>query len=321
MSSRLTTADRVMLLMSLVPYLKEHGPTQVADLAAMFGVNAATVRKLVRFLGVAGVPGETQTYQHEDLFDIDWDALEQHDVVSLTQTVAVDETPRFSSAETSAMIAGLHALTPMLPGEMQQTATSAAQKLASVRPADGGPGAVSITGDAAPQSLAEITSAISEQTRLNFEYRAADGTLTQRTVEPLLLGQSGGAWYLRAYCLDRSAERTFLLDRMRNLRVLAETSAQRSGEPATATLGVEGAELTARLRLTRLALQRLIDFAPRVLAETESGWLVAEVDLLHAGVAVRLVQAAPGEVVVEQPEAARAAVRAWAARALAAYDA
>lgn len=90
MSSRLTTSDRVMLLMSLVPYLKEHGPTQVSELASMFGVDAPAVRKLVRFLGVAGVPGETQTYQHEDLFDIDWDALEQHDIVSLTQTVAVD---------------------------------------------------------------------------------------------------------------------------------------------------------------------------------------------------------------------------------------
>ena len=45
-----------MLLMSLVPYLKEHGPTQVSELASMFGVDAPAVRKLVRFLGVAGVP-------------------------------------------------------------------------------------------------------------------------------------------------------------------------------------------------------------------------------------------------------------------------
>lgn len=310
-----------MLLMSLVPYLKEQGPTRVADLASMFGVSAATIRKLVRFLGVAGVPGETQTYQHEDLFDIDWDALEQHDVVSLTQTVAVDETPRFSSTETSAMIAGLHALTPMLPSEMQQAARSAARKLASVKPADGGHGAISITEDAAQRRITEITSAMSQQRRLSFEYRAADGTHSQRTVEPLLLGQAGGAWYLRAYCLERASERTFLLDRMRDPRALAELAAHLPNEHATAALGVEGAELTAQLRLTRLALQRLIDFAPRVLTELESGWLLAEVDLLHAGVAVRLVQSAPGEVIVEQPEAARAAVREWAARALAAYDA
>lgn len=323
MSSRLTTSDRVMLLMSLVPYLKEHGPTQVSELASMFGVDAPAVRKLVRFLGVAGVPGETQTYQHEDLFDIDWDALEQHDIVSLTQTVAVDETPRFSSVETSAMIAGLHALTPMLPGEMQEAAVSAAKKLASVRAADGGQGAVSITEDAAQQRIAEITSAISEHTRLSFEYRSADGTLSQRTVEPLLLSQSGGAWYLRAYCIDRCAERTFLLDRMRSPRALPEKAVHLVGKRVVApvALGVEGAELTARVRLTRLALQRLIDFAPRVLAEGDEGWLTAEVDLLHPGVAERLVQAAPGEVIVEQPEAARAAVHEWAERALSAYDA
>lgn len=323
MSNRLTTSDRVMLLMSLVPYLKEHGPTPVSELASMFGVDAPAVRKLVRFLGVAGVPGETQTYQHEDLFDIDWDALEQHDIVSLTQTVAVDETPRFSSVETSAMIAGLHALTPMLPSAMQEAAVSAAKKLASVRAADGGQGSVSITEDAAQQRIAEITSAISGQTRLSFEYRAADGTLSQRTVEPLLLSQSGGAWYLRAYCIDRAAERTFLLDRMRSPRALPESARHLMSErvAAPAVLGVEGAELTARVRLTRLALQRLIDFAPRMLAEGEEGWLTAEVDLLHPGVAVRLVQAAPGEVIVLHPEAARAAVHEWAERALAAYDA
>ena len=182
---------------------------------------------------------------------------------------------------------------------------------------------MSITEDAAQQRIAEITSAISEQTRLSFEYRSADGTLSQRTVEPLLLSQSGGAWYLRAYCIDRCAERTFLLDRMRSPRALPEKAVHLVGKRVVApvALGVEGAELTARVRLTRLALQRLIDFAPRVLAEGDEGWLTAEVDLLHPGVAVRLVQAAPGEVIVEQPEAARAAVHEWAERALAAYDA
>ncbi len=321
MSQQLTTPDRVMLLMSFVPYLKEHGPTRVTDLASIFGVDARVVRKLVRFLGVAGVPGETQTYQHEDLFDIDWDALEQHDIVSLTQTVAVDDTPRFSSAETSALIAGLHALTPMLPAEMRQAAVSAAAKLASVQPADGGQGAVSITEDGVPERLSEITTAIAAQTRLSFDYRAADGTLTRRTVEPLLLGQTGEAWYLRAYCLERDAERTFLLDRMRDPRALADKATHLPSSEAHEALEVAGAELTARLRLTRLALQRILDFAPRVLAEGPDGWLVAEVELLHAEAAVRLVQAAPGEVIVEAPEAACAAVQAWADRALASYDA
>ncbi len=320
MSQQLTTPDRVMLLLSMVPVLREHGPTTVTDLAAMFDVDAATVRKLVRFLGVAGVPGETQTYQHEDLFDIDWDALEQHDIVSLTQTVAVDDTPRFSSAETSAMIAGLHALTPMLPSSMQQVSVSAAQKLGSVLPADDGQGSVSVTEDEVQQRLGEITTAISGHTRLTFVYRAAAGKTIQRTVEPILLRQVGAAWYLRAFCLDREAERTFLVDRMRDPRALDEPTTLMTSSHNGQAFNVEGAELTVRLRLTRLALQHLRDFAPRVLAETTDSWLSAEVDLLHAQTAVRLVQAAPGEVIVEGPSEAREAVHDWAMRALAGYD-
>lgn len=321
MAKPLTTQDRVMLLMSLVPYLKEHGPTPVADLAAKFSVAPEEVRQLTRFLGVAGVPGETQTYQHEDLFDIDWDALEQHDLVSLTQIVAVEETPRFSSTETAALIAGLHALEPMLPQPLQQTAQHTAAKLASVQQSAPRRGSVSITGDPVQQHLSEITTAISRGSRLKFDYRGADGVLGHRTVEPLLLGQSGGSWYLRAYCLDREAERTFMLDRMRAPEALATLAERTPLSDASSAIGVDGAEVTAQVRLTRAALQKIVDFAPRVLGETEQGWVRAEVDLLHPAVAVRLVQAAPAELVIEAPEAARAAAAEWARLALADYEA
>lgn len=307
-----------MLMMSLVPYLREHGATQVVDLAEKFGVEANTIRRLVRFLGVAGVPGETMTYQHEDLFDIDWDALELHDLVSLTRTVAVDDTPRFSSSETAAMIAGLHVLTPLLPEDMQRVSSSAAAKLALVQPVGAVSGAVSITEDPVQENIGEITSAVSRGVRLSFDYRAVDGSLTQRTVEPLLLSQAGGRWYLRAYCLDRGAERTFMLDRMREPQALSVSSLRQPSEE-TSMPGVEGAEVVAVLRLTRTALHSIADFAPRVLSESADGWLLAEVLLLHPAVAVRLVQAAPGEVIVEAPEASRIAVQEWAERALACY--
>src|SRR5690606_22997149 len=99
-------------------YLNETGPTSISDLAETFAVEASLLRRLVKFLGVAGVPGETRTYQHEDLFDIDWQALEQDDVVHLTHTVALDDTPRFSSSETAVLIAGLHAVQELLPAPM-----------------------------------------------------------------------------------------------------------------------------------------------------------------------------------------------------------
>src|SRR5690606_8932644 len=88
------------------------------------------------FLGTAGVPGETHTYQPEDLFDIDWDAFEQDDIVSLTQTVAIEETPRFSASEYAALIAGLHALQDVLPEADRAVAATTAAKLAQAAPAE-----------------------------------------------------------------------------------------------------------------------------------------------------------------------------------------
>ena len=107
---------------------------------------------------------------------------------------------------------------------------------------------------------------------------------------------------------------------MRDPRALDEPTTLTTSSHNGQAFNVEGAELTVRLRLTRLALQHLRDFAPRVLAETTDSWLSAEVDLLHAQTAVRLVQAAPGEVIVEGPSEAREAVHDWAMRALAGYD-
>ncbi len=316
MNRKFTTPDRVMLLMSLVPYLKENGPTPVVDLAQMFAIDPEILRQLIRFLGVAGIPGETQTYQHEDLFDIDWEALEQHDLVSLTQTVAVDDTPRFSSVETAALTAGLHALVPMLPEDLRIVALNTAEKLARVQPVINRNRPVSVSEDAVQVRATEITSAIAGQKRLEFEYRDETGVLTHRTVEPLLLSQSSGTWYLRAYCLDREAQRTFMVDRIRGPRVLEHSATQVKISTTDPGVGVAGTQLTARLRLSRSALQRVADFVPRVIGESGSGWVSAEVDLLHPAVAVRLVQAAPGEIVIEEPPAARAAVRDWAARAL-----
>ncbi len=324
MPRQLTTPDRVMLLLSLVPYLREHGPTPVAELAEEFSVDPGVLRRLVQFLGMAGVPGETRSYQHEDLFDIDWEALEQHDVVSLTRVVAVDDTPRFSSSETAALIAGLHALAPMLPEHLQRAARSTAQKLASVEAVDSRQASVSISEEPGQRRLATIASAIERGTRIGFDYRDAEGASTARTVEPMLLSQSGGAWYLRAHCLDRRAERTFLVDRMREVRTLEQpvehVVASSAGEPRFDFL-VASPEITATVSVRLAALHRIADFAPRVLGESAPGWVRAEVDLRHSAVAARLVQAAPGELVVEEPREARLAVEEWAERALAQYDA
>lgn len=326
MRSQLQTPDRVVLLLALVPYLREHGPTPVTELAETFDVEPALLRKLVRFLGTAGVPGETQSYQHEDLFDIDWTALEDEDVVSLTHVVAVDDTPRFSAAERAALIAGLQMLTGMLPEAERELADRTAAKLAGAFGETAAPSALSVTADPQDARIPLLVGAIGNGHRLAFAYRDARGSESERSVEPLQLRQSSGAWYLRAFCLERGEERTFRVDRMSQLRELDEPAQRTASAPAAHRARAAGsfaqgsAAQRGALRVRGEALPRLVDFGLEVGPLGDDGWADATVDLWYPGTAVALVQAAPGAVEVIAPESARAAVRAWAEQALGLYD-
>lgn len=313
MHKHVIAPDRVLLLLALVPYLREHGPTPVPTLAEAFDVPADLLRSLVRFLGTAGVPGETMSYQHEDLFDIDWDALERDDVVSLTRTVAVDETPRFAQTETAALVAGLQALTPVLPPDEARLARRTAAKLSR---ALGGPDRrpVTVTADPEDPRIPEVVAAITAARVLAFAYRDVSGAETSRRVEPLTLTQESGAWYLRAYCLERRAERTFRVDQMRELRTLPESIVPRA---AVSERRAVMTEIVATV--SQRALSRIASFSPQAIG-TVGDDLRVRIEAWHPGTAVRLVQRAPGEIVIEHPEEARAAVHAWAERASAAYD-
>ena len=69
------------------------------------------------------------------------------------------------------------------------------------------------------QYFAPIEQAIANGTALTITYHSPehDG-LTQRTIEPLRLEQSGPRTYLIAHCQLAQAQRTFRLDRIRSLR-------------------------------------------------------------------------------------------------------
>lgn len=324
MSEPLLAADRVVLLLSLVPYLREHGPTSVEELSAAFDVDAETLRSLITFLGTAGVPGETLTSQHEDMFDIDWVGFEEHDEVSLTNIVAIDDTPRFASSETASLIAGLQALTTMLPAREAEAAKGLAEKLGQALGADERPSAVSITAEPQDPRLQTVFTALQHGVQLEFQYRDARGSESRRRVEPIDLVQGEGTWYLRAFCLDRDAERHFRLDRMSELQLL-DAPAQRSqsardgeGDPSRDPAVSGTVTVTARVR--DRALTRIADFQPQQHGSAEQGWVQISLLLEDPRTAVAVVQRAPEDIVIQEPAAARDAVRDWADRALAQYD-
>lgn len=313
MHNNLLASDRVLLLLSLVPYLREHGPTSIDELADTFEVKPALLRRLIGFLGTAGIPGETLSYQHDDLFDIDWDAFLNDDVVSLTQTVAIDDTPRFTGTETAALLAGLHALEGMLSPDDGELARNLAQRLSAALGV-GETTAVSLSSDVSDERLATLIDATERHRTVQFRYRDGSGAESDRTVDPAELVQRQGVWYLSGFNHERSATRTFRVDQISGLCVLDEF------EPGTYEADRRNAIHTIRATVPERLLPTLKGFAPKVVkparGQLDAGAVCIEVEAWHSGTAVRLVQHAPGEIVVEGPEVARRAVRDWAERAL-----
>lgn len=339
--------DRVLLLLSLVPYLREHGPTPIVELAETFDVDPNMLRTLIGFLGTAGIPGETLSYQHNDLFDLDWDEFEERDTVSLTQTVAIDETPRFTGIETAALLAGLAALRPLLSQEDARLAQALGERLGEVMGTAALPTVV-VSPEGNDGTLAALLGAVEAGRTIRFGYRDAAGSESRRTVRPESLTEREGVWYLHGFNVERAAKRTFDVSQLSELEVFDAPAPAEApgvvGAPESPDLpGLpEVPELLAWPAASELASTEILAIVPSRLlgairgfapeevpasrlqelagtAKLRPGTVLVRIEAWHAGAAVRLAQHGPGEIEIVAPPAARAAVSRWAESALAAY--
>lgn len=331
MTERLLASDKVVLLLALVPYLREHGPTPVEELAKTFAADATVLRRLITFLGTAGIPGETLAYQHNDLFDIDWDAFEHEGIVSLTHTVAIEEAPRFTGAETAALLAGLHALTPMLSAEDAQIARLLGQRLSKSMM----PGALSVSTEQVSATLSELVLAVEGREAVRFLYVDLEGLESTRTVIAEELFEREGVWYLRGHNLERDAGRTFRVAQLSGLVRLGETDHTNAQAENTDSADIPAQTVPVALASseeTHAVTEILADvperllpvirgFAPEIVKadDVPTGSVRVRIESWHPGTAVRIAQHGPGAIEIIAPPAARAAVSEWSELALQAY--
>ncbi len=88
-----------------------------------------------------------------------------------------------------------------------------------------------------PDVLKTVERALDLRRRTLIEYRAASrgGALTRVHVEPLLFNVADGEPYLRAYCVERGAERTYKLSRIARAELTEEAATYRPARaPAAA---------------------------------------------------------------------------------------
>lgn len=319
--SRLEAADRVTLLMSFVPYLIDQGPVSVDQLAQHFDISTDQVEELVQLLAMSGVPGDDGYYQHQDLFDINWDLFEEHHIVELWQHVAVDATPRFSAREAAALLAGLQFISGIVPDRDKEIVERLVAKIASGASAQ--PENLLVTPASVPVDLDVIREAVISEHSVQFIYRNATGIETPRSVDPLRLDLVGESWYLRGWCHEREALRTFRLDRISQLSVSGDSLStdMNPSELSDELFIVKDTDTRVRFSIDESSIQMVNAYNPVVISSREDETLEVEVAFGDISAVPVFVSQIPGSITVLSPTEAISAVSAWSNQALARYSA
>ena len=313
----LLAADRVRLYLTLVPYLLEHGQVSLAEAAEEFGVSPREMRAMVEKLTVIGLPGESGFWQQpQEMFDINWDLLDQEDVIEITNDVALRRVPRFTAREAAALLAGLQmvAAVPavsdsgLVAGLISKLSRGAADAPADVVVA---PGAV----DAVREVVAR---GVHEGRAVSFTYQAPDAAPTTRTVDPVQILITNAQWYLQGWCHLRQAMRTFHLDRVSEPQ-LTDIPITHAGDHVPEAFASLDDEREVTVRLPERLAPLLGDFLSAANHETEGGAVTAHLHLADPRGIKRLAARFGGRMEVLEPAVARTAAREWAASGLALY--
>ena len=313
----LPALDRAALLLQLVPYIIGKGEVSLAEAAADFEVTLDQMRAMVERLTVIGLPGEGGYWQlPNELFDIDWDLLDRDEVISITNTVGLERSPRLTAREAAALLAGLQ-LTRTIPGVGDSALVSGLlAKLA--RGASSTPPPVIVAPGPVDGVRDVVDRALRARKAVSFTYRAPGAGPTLRTVDPIKIHIAGGQWYLQGWCHTRRAVRTFHLERVSDAEVTGIV-AEHGADPVPELFAPADDEVVARFRFPRAVAPLLSDYLERATIEGDGETAVASLRLADEQSLKRLAARRGGEVELLEPSGARRAAAAWAAAGLAQY--
>lgn len=306
--------DKLAFLLALVPYLIDQVRVTVDEAAAHFGISADQMRKAVTLIAMSGTPGADGSYTHETLFDIDWDDFDERNLIRF-RAAPLDDKPRFSAREAAALLAGLQRVAALPDYAARVDVAALMAKLA--RGASSTPTPLAVRAGAVDAVHAELGAAIAEKRRVRIDYVTTRGDREVREVDPIRIDGIDDAWYLRGWCLNRGAERTFLLDRVASVELLG------AAESHTSTAEIDelfqGGESDQRvtIALPLVGLPLIADYrGPHDPVRIEGDRAIVTLPISHFGILGRITARLAGGVEILDPPEARAAVADWAHAAL-----
>jgi predicted DNA-binding transcriptional regulator YafY len=207
--------DSTARLLRLLSLLQTHRYWPGGELANRLEVSVRTLRRDVDRLRELGYPVQAQRgvaggYQLAAGAALPPLVLDDEEAVALAVALMNAAGSSVAGIAESA-VSALAKVTQVLPRRLQR-------RVAAVRGMTEPIGPPTTAATVSPAVLATVAQACRDSDRIEFGYLAADGTPTERRVEPHRLVSLGRRWYLVGYDLTRHEWRTFRLDRLREPR-------------------------------------------------------------------------------------------------------
>ncbi|MFP2907437.1 helix-turn-helix transcriptional regulator [Pyxidicoccus sp. 3LFB2] len=215
---------RVERVMRLQDFLRAHEATTVAEIAAALEVSVRTVHRDLATLRDQGVPissdsgpgGGVRLERERGLTAVH---LSLEEVVALWLAANLSATAS-SLPWGSAARSGLEKLFASVPRERARGMRELCRRVVVGRPASAR--VLAEVGTPPEELLAVFERAFREQVCLSFDYRDRHGKPSRRLVEPHGLLVEAPVWYVLARDVEKSAARSFRMDRIRRARVVPE---------------------------------------------------------------------------------------------------
>lgn len=205
-----TSAAQVSRMLALVPYLHQHQGIPVASLARQFGVTPRVIQQDLSLLVMTGVG----KYGGE-MIDIDQWALEDDEVVYISDADFMRRPLRLNLAEAAALIVALRALRAAAEPAQVTIIDRVLAKLEGAALDQAAPAVDVHIEPTDPAIHATLAEAISRRLRLHLSYAgAARDAISERDVDPIRLLTERGRVYLEGWCHKAEDMRFFRVDRI-----------------------------------------------------------------------------------------------------------
>lgn len=207
------TVSRLSRILALIPYVLNREVAGVGEIMERFGYSQEQLTRDLNTIFVCGLPG----YGPGDLME----AYMDEDEVIIDAAEFFTKAPRLTPSEALGLLAA--GMTVLGSGEGSPALESAVAKLSKVVMPDAD---TSLTVDVLDESqnVGTLRDAAADGRVVRIVYRSVGKEeTTERDVEPWSVFTTLGRWYLLGHCRLVEGQRTFRVDRIKQLEVLDET--------------------------------------------------------------------------------------------------